>query len=104
MTMPDHNWRTGDSDALCRALLSLETVDEMALFLRDLCTRPEIEGLSRRWAVATLLYSGLPSRQVSKQTGAASTAWGRLNEWRRFGTGGYRIALERLDRSDHDAR
>ncbi len=104
MNMPDHNWRTGNLDALCRALLSLETVDEMALFLRDLCTRTEIEGLSSRWEVATMLESGLPYRQVSEQTGASITTVGRVNEWRRFGTGGYRIALDRLDRSGQDAR
>lgn len=104
MNMPEHNWRTATFDGLCRALLSLETVDEMALFLRDLCTRTEVEGLSSRWAVATLLEAGLPYRQVSEQTGASITTVGRVNEWRRFGTGGYRIALDRLDRSDHDAR
>ena len=104
MNMPDRNWRTGNFDALCRALLSLETVDEMALFLRDLCTRTEIEGLSSRWEVATLLESGLPYRQVSEQTGASVTTVGRVNEWRRFGTGGYRIALDRLDRAGRDAR
>ena len=104
MNMPDRNWRTPEFDALCRALLSLETVDEIALFLRDLCTRTEIEGLSSRWAVATLLQSGLPYRKVSEQTGASVTTVGRVNEWRRFGMGGYRIALDRLDRSDHDAR
>lgn len=104
MNMPDRNWRTDSLDALCRALLSLETADEMALFLRDLCTRTEIEGLSSRWAVARLLESGLPYRKVSEQTGTSVTTVGRVNEWRQFGTGGYRIALDRLEMGNRDAR
>ena len=98
------NWRTDGLDALCRALLSLETVDEMALFLRDLCTRTEIEGLAGRWAVATLLEAGLPYRSVSRQTGTSVTTVGRVNEWRQYGVGGYRIALDRLDREASDDR
>ena len=104
MNVPDDNWRTDNLDALCRALLSLETVDEMALFIRDLCTRTEVEGLSSRWAVATLLESGLPYRKVSERTGTSITTVGRVNEWRQFGTGGYRIALDRLGIASIDAR
>ena len=103
MNVPLDRWRTGNLDALCRALLSLETADEMALFLRDLCTRTEIEGLSSRWAVARLLESGLPYRKVSEQTGTSITTVGRVNEWRQFGTGGYRIALDRLGTASSDA-
>ena len=35
------DWRKEDTDRLGEALLSLETVDEAAQFLRDLCTRRE---------------------------------------------------------------
>jgi len=90
------NWVNDELEDLCKALLSLETVEEMALFLRDLCTRTEIEGLSSRWGAAVLLESGLPYREISQQTGTSITTVGRVNEWRRYGTGGYRIALGRL--------
>lgn len=88
-------WKTEELEALCRALLTLETVDEMALFLRDLCTRNEIDELSSRWSVATLLETGLPYREVSDRTGVSTTTIGRVNEWRRHGMGGYRLALDR---------
>ena len=88
-------WKTEELEALCRALLTLETVDEMALFLRDLCTRNEIDELSSRWSVATLLEAGLPYREVSDRTGVSTTTIGRVNEWRRHGMGGYRLALDR---------
>ena len=89
------DWRTEELDALCRAILTLETVDEVARFLRDLCTRNEIDDLSGRWSVATLLDTGLPYREVSERTGISTTTIGRVNEWRRHGLGGYRLALDR---------
>lgn len=88
-------WKTEELEALCRALMTLETVDEVALFLRDLCTRTEIDELSSRWFVATLLDAGLPYREVSDRTGVSTTTIGRVNEWRRHGMGGYRLALDR---------
>ena len=95
MTTRQERWRTDEFDALCRAILTLDTADEVALFLRDLCTRNEIDELSSRWSVATLLESGLPYRQVSDRTGVSTTTIGRVNEWRRHGMGGYRLALDR---------
>lgn len=88
-------WKTEELEALCRALLTLKTMDEMALFLRDLCTRNEIDALSGRWSVVTLLEDGLPYREVSDRTGVSTTTIGRVNEWRRHGMGGYRLALDR---------
>ena len=96
------DWKTEELEALCRAILTLRTVDEIALFLRDLCTRNEIGELSGRWMVASLLEAGLPYREVSKQTGISTTTIGRVNEWRCHGMGGYRLALERMA-GKHDA-
>ncbi len=96
MTDRQESWRTGELEALCRALLTLETADEVALFLRDLCTRNEVDDLSSRWAVALLLDSGLSYREIATRTGVSTTTIGRVNEWRRHGTGGYRLALDRI--------
>lgn len=90
-----NEWKTEELEALCRVLLTLETVDEMTLFLRDLCTRNEIDALSSRWSVVTLLEDGLPYREVSDRTGVSTATIGRVNEWRRHGMGGYRLALDR---------
>ncbi len=97
MTVADPDgWKTEELAALCRALLTLRTVDEMALFLRDICTRNEIGGLTGRWMVVILLETGLSYREISEQTGVSTTTIGRVNEWRLHGMGGYRLALDRM--------
>ena len=40
----------------------------------------------------------MPYREVSEQTGISTTTIGRVNEWRRHGMGGYRLALDRMRR------
>ena len=97
MTARAGEWRTDGLESLCRALLTLKSVDEAALFLRDLCTRTEIEELSGRWAAALLLEAGLTYREIHERIGASTATIGRVNEWRRHGTGGYRLALDRTE-------
>ena len=92
----DRSWRNQDTRALFSAVLSLETVDEAALFFRDLCTRKELSDLSQRWAVVRQLDRGLSYRQISEVTGAATATITRINQWLRHGTGGYRLALSRI--------
>lgn len=95
MTLPADDWRTDDTAALFRAVLTLETVDEAAQFFRDLCTRKELTDLSHRWAVARLLDQGIPYREISERTGASTATVTRINQWLQHGTGGYRLVLDR---------
>jgi TrpR-related protein YerC/YecD len=90
------DWRNEDTDRLCEALLSLETLDEAAQFLRDLCTRRELNEMAHRWAVARLLDRGLPYREIADQVGASTATVTRINEWLHHGMGGYRLVLDRL--------
>jgi uncharacterized protein YerC len=71
-------WRTDDVDDLCAALMTLETADEFALFLRDLCT-----------------YRG-----IAEATGASTATVTRVNQWRHHGAGGYEIAMSRTGDSN----
>jgi TrpR-related protein YerC/YecD len=89
------DWKTESTDALLDALMSLESRDEVGRFLRDLCTRHELEELTARWTVVQLLDDGLSYRRIAEATGVSTTTITRINEWLNHGTGGYRIALDR---------
>jgi TrpR-related protein YerC/YecD len=90
-----NDWKSADTDALFDAMLTLEDRDDVERFLRDLCTRNEIEELSARWAVVRLLDGGLSYRAIAAQTGVSTATITRISEWLRHGTGGYRTVLER---------
>ena len=89
------DWKTPSTDALFDALMRLESRDELQRFLRDLCTRHELEELSARWTVVQLLDEGLSYRRIAEETGVSTTTITRINEWLNHGTGGYRTALQR---------
>jgi TrpR-related protein YerC/YecD len=85
-------------DALADALLTLRTRDEMARFVRDLCTLPELEALAHRWQTALLLEQGVPYIEIAERVPTSTATVTRVAQWLRHGTGGYRIALERTRR------
>lgn len=86
-----------ETERLLAALCSLESVDEARALLGDLCTPREIEDLSQRLEVATMLASGASYVDVSRATGASSTTVSRVSKCLNGPTGGYRMVLERLD-------
>ncbi len=93
----DADWARGaDTARLFDAILRLRTPAECAAFFRDLCTIPELVTLAHRWQVAQLLDDELPYQEIARRTGASTATITRINTWRRFGTGGYRLALDRV--------
>lgn len=81
---------------LCRALLSLRTVDEMRAFLDDLCTPAEREAMRDRWCVVPHLLAGQPYREIHEHTAVSITTIGRVARSLEQGSGGYRLAADRL--------
>lgn len=86
---------TGDTLDLARAVAALRDEDEALRFLRDLCTVRELVEFGHRWQVARLLDSGIPYHEISDRTGASSATISRVNQWLRYGRGGYRLLLDR---------
>lgn len=97
MTIPGDNWKKTASEELLAAIVSLETVDEAAAFMRDLCTRKELEEMSNRWEAVKLLDQGIPYRDISDRTGLSTATITRINQWLQHGTGGYRSMLSKLE-------
>ena len=83
---------------LYEAVLSLKTVEECDAFFDDVCTIKEITDLASRFEVARLLDEGKIFSEISKETGASSATISRVNKCLRYGPGGYRTALDRLQK------
>jgi TrpR-related protein YerC/YecD len=84
---------------LADAFLSLRDRGEMLRFLRDLCTRQELEALGHRWQIVSLLDQHVPYVEIAERVGASTTTVTRVAQWFRHGAGGYRTALDRAGRA-----
>ncbi|HEY5643603.1 MAG TPA: YerC/YecD family TrpR-related protein [Woeseiaceae bacterium] len=82
-------------EALCEAIISLETVAECRSFFKDLCTPAELQALVDRWQVVEYLEKGLPYRKIHDLTGVSVTTIGRVARFLADGYGGYRTAIRR---------
>ena len=79
--------------------MCLNTRSEIKQFLEDLCTPAEVEAMVDRWRVAQLLDRGYSYRDINELTQVSVTTVGRVARFIEFGTGGYRIALDRMGES-----
>ena len=96
--MAQNGWPTKQHKELFATIGSLRSADEAERFLRDLCTRSELDAMAHRWEVAKLLAEGLPYLEVSKRAHASTTTVTRVAQWLRNGEGGYQLALTRRKR------
>lgn len=97
------NWRTKNTDDLCRAILSLKTQEECYALLEDICTIKEIQDISQRLAVARMLGQGISYTTISRETGASTATISRVSKCCEYGTGGYQTVIGRLDKEKNDA-
>lgn len=100
---PSERDRSRAEDALFRAVISLESIEECRRFFRDLCTPAELQALVDRWQVVAYLERGLPYRQIHELTGVSVTTIGRVARFLADGYGGYDIALRRSAGPGDDA-
>ena len=91
----DRHWPSPEHEDLFAAVASLQTATEAQAFLRDLCTRSELDAMAHRWQVARLLDEGLPYVEVAQRAHASTTTVTRVAQWLRNGEGGYGLALSR---------
>ena len=72
MTSTVKELRNKATDRLFETILQLKTVEECYDFFEDLCTIKELQDLSQRMEVATLLHEGQSFLQISAKTGAST--------------------------------
>ena len=82
-------------EELAAAFLRLRNRDEARRFLRDLCTRGELEALAHRWQVVRLLDEGVPYLEIAERVHTSTATVTRVAQWLRHGTGGYQLVLRR---------
>ena len=82
-------------DVLVEALMQLETPEECAAFLDDICTIRELSDLAQRWEVAEMLSEGKNYQEISAATGASTATISRVNKCLHYGSGGYRAVLNK---------
>jgi TrpR-related protein YerC/YecD len=88
---------TEATDRLFQAILKLKSEEECRLFFDDICTIKEIQDISQRFEVATMLSEGKNYQEISRKTGASTATICRVNKCLLYGDGGYKTILDRLE-------
>ena len=85
-------------EKLFRAILTLETVEECEKFFDDAFTMQELESIAQRFDVACRLDAGGSYVEINKATGASTATICRVSKCLNYGSGGYRIAIDRMNK------
>ena len=85
---------------LFRAILSLKTVEECEMFFDDAFTMQELDSIAQRFDVACELERGGSYVEINKKTGASTATICRVSKCLNYGSGGYRIAIDRMKKEN----
>ncbi len=88
-----------DWQLFCRAILSLEGEDECRAFFEDICTIKEMQDITQRLRVASMLSEGKNYQEISAATGASTATICRVNKCLTWGEG-YRTSLGKMKESE----
>lgn len=88
-------------DEFFKAILKLKSVEDCRKFFEDVCTIKEMQDVTQRLEVASLLMQGNNYQDVSKKTGASTATISRVNKCLMYGNGGYKLVIaENTDKAD----
>lgn len=87
-------------DDLFEAILCLENVEECYDFFEDLCTILELKSLSQRFQVAKLLNEHHVYSDIVTETGASTATISRVNRSINYGSDGYKVVFERMEKKN----
>ena len=91
-------------ERLISVILSLKDRDECAALFEDLCTIKEVQNMAQRLDVAIMLDSGKNYQEITRETSVSTATISRVSRCLNYGSGGYRIALERLKEAQGDGK
>ncbi|MCR4788750.1 MAG: TrpR YerC/YecD [Lachnospiraceae bacterium] len=88
--------KSPEVDHLFEAILALKDKDECYRFFEDLCTVNELQSLSQRYEVASMLSEKKTYLDIADKTGASTATISRVNRALNYGNDGYSLILDRL--------
>ena len=91
-----NNFHSEAIDRLFTTILNLETIEDCYLYFEDLCTVKELQDMAQRLETAILLDSGENYQNISESVGISTATIGRVSKCLKYGSGGYRAALDKL--------
>ncbi|MCA0982136.1 MULTISPECIES: YerC/YecD family TrpR-related protein [Exiguobacterium] len=95
--------RGRELDQLFEAILKLDTLEDCYQLFEDLATVNEIQALAQRLEVARQIREGNTYHKIEDATGASTATISRVKRCLNYGTGGYDLALERLQQTKGDS-
>jgi len=90
------NFRCESVDRLFQTILNLENLDECYAYFEDICTIKEIQDMAQRLDTAILLAQGKSYQKITEEVDVSTATIGRVSKCLRYGSGGYRNALDKL--------
>ncbi len=81
---------------LFRCIVSLETAEDCRHFLEDLCTKSELQEMSRRLKAARMLSDGVVYAEIAASTGLSTATISRVNHCMKYGSEGYHKVLNQM--------
>lgn len=93
-----NNVHSESIDRLYKTILNLETIEDCYKYFEDLCTVKEIQDMAQRLETAILLDKGENYQSISDSVGISTATIGRVSKCLKYGSGGYRAAIDKLNR------
>ncbi|WP_425350448.1 YerC/YecD family TrpR-related protein [Clostridium sartagoforme] len=97
--MAENKLKNPELDLFFEAVLKLQTIEECYSFFEDVATINELKALAQRIQVAKLLKEKKVYTEIAEDTGASTATISRVNKCLNYGTGGYNLILERLEKN-----
>lgn len=94
------NIRSKSIDRLFETILNLQTVEECYSYFEDICTIKELQDMAQRLDTAILLDKGANYQTIATEVGVSTATIGRVSKCLKYGSGGYRHAIDRLQEGE----
>ena len=91
-------FKNKDVDDLFEAILSLENEEECYRFFEDICTIKELQSIAQRLEVAKLHREKKTYSDIEEITKASTATISRINKCLMYGSDGYNLILDRLEK------